>query len=130
MTEEIDVLVIDDEVNILNSLRRVFMGEKITMYTLSDPKETFEILKQKKIKVVLVDERMPYISGLELLKKIKELYPNIVRILFTGFSEMKVAEEAVNEAAIYRIITKPWNDTDLKNIIQEAIKKYDSFYSP
>ena len=70
------------------------MDEQITIHTLSDPQQTFEILKQKKVKVVLVDERMPHMSGTELLKEIKEKYPDIIRILFTGFSEVAVAEKA------------------------------------
>src|SRR6266436_4126313 len=106
--EEISVLFLDDEQNILNSLKRLLMNEPLNIFTTTDHKEALVTIAKENIKVVFSDERMPNIHGVEFLKMVKEQYPDIVRILFTGYADIAAAEEAINLSEVYRFVNKPW----------------------
>ena len=125
MGKEISVLFLDDEENILNSLKRVFMYEAYGIATTTNAQEASEIIRREKIKVAISDQRMPNISGVEFLKSVKEQQPDITRILFSGYADFQAAEDAINEAQIYRFINKPWNDEELKGTVQQAINRYN-----
>ncbi|HNX90511.1 MAG TPA: hybrid sensor histidine kinase/response regulator [Candidatus Omnitrophota bacterium] len=123
--EEIDLMVIDDEVGILSALVRSFRSEKIKIYTNVSAKEALKVAAANKVKVVLSDYKMPEMSGVELLGQVKQMNPDIVRILFTGYADIKIVEEAINRGEVYRFINKPWEEAELKTIIFEAIDRYD-----
>ncbi|MBI3313531.1 MAG: hybrid sensor histidine kinase/response regulator [Candidatus Omnitrophica bacterium] len=125
MKREVQLLVLDDEANILNALSRVFRDEPYQMLGTTSPDEALKILKEKNIKVVVSDQRMPLISGIDFLKKAKENKSDVIRILFTGFADIQVAEDAINQNQVYRFIEKPWNDEQLKAAIREGINHYD-----
>ena len=116
------LLILDDEIEILNALKRVFHKD-YELYITSSPKEAFSILKKTNIGVILCDQRMPEMKGTELFTIIKDLYPNIIRILITGYSELRDVIISINEGNIYRYITKPWDLTDLKSSVREAFEK-------
>lgn len=123
--QEINVLFLDDEENILNSLKRLLMNEPFGIATTSDAGQALDIISKEKIKVVFSDERMPGISGVEFLGQVKGKFPDIVRILFTGYADISAAEGAINIGGVYRFINKPWNGNELKNTIHQAIQHYD-----
>ena len=127
MTEKKDIriLVLDDEENILRSIKRVFLREPFEIYTKTDPQEALALLKEKSIKVVISDQRMPKMSGVEFLKTVKEQNPDTIRILFTGYSDVQAVEDAINVGEVFRFINKPWNNDEFKGIISQAIETYD-----
>ncbi|MFH1768105.1 MAG: hybrid sensor histidine kinase/response regulator [Candidatus Omnitrophota bacterium] len=123
--KETHVVIVDDELNILNSLVRVFKDEAFGVFVTTDYKEALSMLEGEKIKVIVSDHRMPDISGTEFLRKAKEKYPDIIRILFTGYTDMHIAEDAINKGEVYRFINKPWEDTALRAVVREAMGRYD-----
>ncbi|MFA7113963.1 MAG: hybrid sensor histidine kinase/response regulator [Candidatus Omnitrophota bacterium] len=125
MMKEINVVILDDEQNILNSLTRLFKDEPFGIFTTTKHSEALEAISKEKVKVVLSDHRMPEISGTEFLEKVKEKYPYIVRILFTGYTDIQIAEDAINKGGVYRFINKPWDDISLRRTILEAIERFD-----
>ncbi len=125
MDKKINVLALDDEPNILNSLKRLFINAPFTIVTTTDPDEALDIIVKEDIKVVLSDHRMPKITGVQFLQKVRGKSEDIVRILFTGYAEFSAAEEAINVGEVYRFISKPWNPEELRTVIEQAIQHYD-----
>lgn len=125
MSKEINVLFLDDEENILNSLKRLFISEPYAIAVTTNAEEALGIIEREKIKVVISDQRMPHITGVEFLTKVKVKKPDVMRILFTGYTDLQAAEDAINIGEVYRFINKPWNGPDLKKSVQEAISHYD-----
>ena len=120
-----NVLVVDDEENILNSLKRALMEESFGVYTTTDYKEALDIVKNGEIKVVLSDHRMPGINGVDFLQMVKNEDPDIIRILFTGYADVQMAQEAINIGEVYRFVNKPWDVQDLLTTIRNALEKFD-----
>lgn len=119
------VLFVDDEKNILHSLNRLFMDEEFTVHTASSGTEGLEIIsKINNIGVVVSDQRMPGLTGVEFLEKTREVRPDAMRILLTGYSDIAAVSDAINRGGAYRYITKPWNDEELVRIVREALNIY------
>ena len=118
------VLFVDDEVNILKALQRLLRHEGWTVLTASRGEEALHLLEQHETQVVVSDQRMPEMSGVELLSAVRERHPNLVRMMLTGYTEMNVAVDAINHCEIYRLITKPWNDDELKATLRQAFDHY------
>jgi len=93
--------------------------------TASRGTEALGLLATDAAQVVVSDQRMPEMNGVELLSVIRERHPDAVRIMLTGYTEMNVAVEAINHGEIYRLITKPWNDEELKATLRQAFDHYD-----
>lgn len=125
MEKEIHVVVLDDEENILESVKRLFFRETFGIATTSDHQTALQHIEKEKIKVVLSDQRMPNISGVEFLKHVREKYPDVVRILITGHADIQAAEDAINQGGVYRFINKPWNSDELKATVKQAMEHYD-----
>ncbi len=123
--KKIDLIIVDDEKNVLNSLRRLFRKEAFEMFLTTDHVEAMEVLARNSVKVVMSDQKMTKITGIEFLKTVKDKYPKVVNILFTGYADLKMATEAINKGEVYRFINKPWNDDGLKSAVKEALNKYD-----
>ena len=119
------VLFVDDEGNILKALQRLLRHEPWNVLTASCGSEALEILDQTPAQVVVSDQRMPEMSGVDLLQAIRGRRPNVVRMMLTGYTEMNVAVEAINRGEIYRLITKPWNDEELKATLRQAFDHFD-----
>lgn len=124
-TRQHTVLCVDDEENILSSLKRLLKKENYRLLTASSGKEGLEILAANQIDMVISDQRMPGMSGTELLKQIKKLYPDIIRIILTGYTDVDSITEAINEGSIYKFFLKPWNGHDLILEIRQALKHHD-----
>jgi len=119
------VLFVDDEVNILKAIQRLLRHEPMTVLTASRAAEALEILDRCECQVVVSDQRMPEMSGVDLLSAVRERHSDIVRMMLTGYTEMTIAVDAINKGEIYRLITKPWNDDELKATLRQAFDHYD-----
>lgn len=116
------VLFVDDEENVLRSLKRLFVDEKIEISTATSGKEGLEILKGGGFSVIISDQRMPEMSGVEFLEKARRISPDSVRMVLTGYADVNAAMDAINKGGAYRYITKPWNDNDLIIAILNAVE--------
>jgi len=125
MDDKRTVLFVDDEPNILKSVQRLLRQEEMNVLCASTGEEALQILGQTPTQVVVTDQRMPEMSGVDLLSAVRERHPEIIRMMLTGFTEIKVAVEAINRGEIYRLITKPWNDDELRATIRQAFEQAD-----
>ncbi|MBW1793505.1 MAG: Flp pilus assembly complex ATPase component TadA [Deltaproteobacteria bacterium] len=119
------ILFVDDEDNVLKAMRRIFRQENYTILTASSGDEALKLLEKEPVHIVISDHRMPGMTGADLLRNIKELYPQTIRIMLTGHADVNAIMGAVNEGAVYKFITKPWNDDDLRLTVSLALEKYD-----
>lgn len=118
------LLCVDDEPDIVDNLFRTFR-KAYTVLTATSGEEALELLKARPVDMVISDQRMPGMSGDEVLKAARTLQPEAVRILLTGYSDLESLVKCVNEAAIYKYITKPWEPEDLKLTVARAIEHLD-----
>ncbi len=119
------VLFVDDEINILKAIQRLLRNEPLQVLTASRAHEALDLLSQHACQVVVTDQRMPEMSGVDLLSSVRERHPDIVRMMLTGYTEMTIAVDAINRGEIFRLITKPWNDEELKATIRQACDHHD-----
>lgn len=124
-TEQHTLLFVDDEENILNALRRIFRKEPYRILTTTKPQEGLDLIKSNPVSLVLSDHRMPEMEGTEFLSHVQQAKPYIVRIMLTGYADIKAAVNAINQSQVYRFISKPWNDDDLRITVREALRQYD-----
>ncbi|MBI5416149.1 MAG: hybrid sensor histidine kinase/response regulator [Candidatus Omnitrophica bacterium] len=125
MNKENQVLFIDDEESIVDGIQRLFIKEAYGIVATTGLEDARKTLAGHRIKVVVCDHRMPAMLGVTFLKEIKLNYPDIVRILFTGYTDFPMVEEAINQGEIYRFISKPWKTTELLATVRQAIAHYD-----
>jgi DNA-binding NtrC family response regulator len=114
------ILLVDDEIQVLKSLERTFRLETYEIYTASDAQGALEILDQAEIDLIIADQKMPGLSGIELLKRVKARYPWILRMILTGYPETSIAREAYREAGTYRVLAKPWDPDHLRKLVRYA----------
>lgn len=117
------LLLVDDETNIVSALKRLLRPDNYTILTANSGKEGLEILAKHAVDVIVSDQRMPGMTGVEFLGKAKELYPDTVRIVLSGYTELQSVTDAVNEGAIYKFLMKPWEDSQLRGHIEEAFRR-------
>jgi two-component system NtrC family sensor kinase len=122
--KDLTVLVVDDEVNVLKSLKRVLRSEGFSIITAESGEQGLEALASRSVHMIVSDQRMPGMSGLEFLTKARGICPDAVRIILTGYSDLRTAEEAINTVEIYRFLAKPWNDEDLKVTVKEGLRTW------
>lgn len=123
MSEKFKLLLLDDEVEILNSLKRLLRKE-FDITTFDDPNQALVALKQEQFALIVSDMRMPALDGATFLTKAKELSPNSVRLLLTGYSDLESTSRAINEGNIFSYISKPWDNSELKQILSRALEHY------
>ncbi|MFH1488953.1 MAG: response regulator [Pseudomonadota bacterium] len=123
------ILCVDDEANILHSLKRLLRKEPYRLLTASSGREGLEILKGEDVHLIISDQRMPDMSGTEFLARVKEDYPDIIRIVLTGYTEVDSITDSINKGHIYKFFLKPWNDEHLKLEVREALNHYDLIQS-
>jgi CheY-like chemotaxis protein len=120
------VLLVDDEENVLNALKRLLRRSGYTILTATSAAEGFELLATNTVQVIISDQRMPAMDGTVFLSRVKELYPDPVRMVLSGYTELKSVTDAINEGAVYKFLTKPWEDDELKEHLKEAFRFYDT----
>ncbi len=125
MTAPRRILVVDDEINICNALRRSLRKEGYEILVANEPAQALELLKTEKVDLVLSDHLMPNMTGLEFLSVVRDRHPNSVRILLTGHADMDTAIKAINDGQVYRFLTKPWDDVELKVTLYLAFEHLD-----
>ncbi|WP_352337804.1 response regulator [Psychrobacter sp. 16-MNA-CIBAN-0192] len=113
------IAFIDDEQRILRSLKMHFR-QTHDVFTTTDPNELLHYVTANEVQVVISDQRMPDKQGTEVLREVKEVSPNTIRILLTGYADLNAVIDSVNEGEIYRYITKPWQNDELKKIVNKA----------
>ncbi len=118
------ILFVDDEENVLRSLKRLFMSEDYTVLTALSGPDGLAVLKEVEVPVIVSDQRMPIMTGAEFLEKSRELSPDSVRIILTGYADVEAAIGAINRGGAYRYVSKPWNDNELLLVIKDAFDKY------
>jgi DNA-binding NtrC family response regulator len=119
------IMLVDDEVNVLNSLTRSLRREGYELVSFTGAEAALSYLADNTVDVIISDHRMPSVTGLEFLIRVRKLHPDIVRILLTGYADMEVAIGAVNEGKLFRFLTKPWKDEELKVILKNALQVRD-----
>jgi DNA-binding NtrC family response regulator len=117
------VLYVDDEINNLNSFKAAFRRD-FEIYTAQSVREGRKILDSCEIGVIITDQRMPGMTGIEFLESILPIYPDTIRILLTGFSDINAVMDAINRGQVYKYLVKPWNNDELKLYIQNALEIY------
>lgn len=118
------LLFVDDEENVLSALTRIFMEENYTILTATTAAKALEIMEARPVHLVLSDHRMPGMTGADLLKRIRETWPETIRIMLTGYADVNSIMGAVKDGAVYKFITKPWNDEDLRLTVSLALQQY------
>jgi len=116
------ILIVDDEQAILDLAADTLKKKEYTVITAKSGEDGLDMLVQHPVNLIVSDQRMDGISGIEFLKIAKKKYPNIITIMLTGFAEKETAMKAVNEAGIYKFIVKPWNVMDFRNTVERALE--------
>jgi signal transduction histidine kinase len=118
------LLIIDDEPDVVKSVQDLLRYD-YRVLGATRPAEGIKILKSEDVQVVMTDQRMPEMTGVELLHIIRDRYPDPIRLLCTGYSDVRTVVEAINQGNVYRYITKPWDPDDLQALIRESVERYD-----
>ncbi|MGO9377013.1 MAG: response regulator [Dissulfurispiraceae bacterium] len=125
MEEEIKLLCVDDEPNVINSVRRLFLDSGYTILTASSAQDGLGILEDGDIQIVISDYRMPNMNGVEFLREVRTRWPDTVRIVLSGYADTASIVSAINEGEVYRFIPKPWNDDELKVTVANSVERYN-----
>jgi len=118
------VLYVDDEINNLNSFKAAFRRD-FEIFVAQSAREGRKILDTNEIGVIITDQRMPGMTGIEFLESILTVYPDTIRILLTGFSDMNAVMDAINRGQVYKYLVKPWQNEELRLYIQNALEIYN-----
>ena len=121
--EKIKILYVDDEENNLQAFKATFRRDYKIFIAIS-AREGREILKQEEIDVIVTDQRMPEETGVEFLESIIPEYPDPIRILLTGYTDIQAVIDAINKGQVYHYLTKPWEEDYLRTVIKNAYEIY------
>ncbi|SDH85552.1 PAS domain S-box-containing protein/diguanylate cyclase (GGDEF) domain-containing protein [Pseudomonas benzenivorans] len=118
------LLLLDDEENILRALARVLRRDGYQILIANHAQDAFALLAQHEVQVILSDQRMPEMNGTEFFSRVKDLYPDTIRIVLSGYTDLKSVTDAINQGAIYKFLTKPWDDAQLRTTIAQAFQHH------
>lgn len=118
------VLVVDDEPDVIQSVKDLLRLE-YTVLGATRASDAMRLLGEHEVHVVMTDQRMPEMTGVEFLHRICDAYPDVVRLLFTGYADLPAVIDAINRGSVYRYITKPWDPEELQSVIREACLRYE-----
>lgn len=116
------LLLLDDEQNILRALARLLRRDGYEILMASRAQEAFDILARNEVQVIITDQRMPEMCGTEFLSQVKGLYPDTVRIVLSGYTDLSTVTEAINQGEVYKFLLKPWDDDQLRSVVAEAFR--------
>ncbi|BCB28621.1 hypothetical protein SKTS_35070 [Sulfurimicrobium lacus] len=114
------LLIVDDEPNILSALQRLLRRDGYRILKAGSAAEGFELLALNEVQVIISDQRMPHMSGTEFLSRVKEMYPDTIRLVLSGYTDLKSITDAINQGAIFKFLTKPWEDDALRERVHDA----------
>jgi FixJ family two-component response regulator len=119
------ILLVDDEENITSSLARLLRQDGYNVLRANSGPDGLKLLEKNHVGVIISDQRMPGMTGVEFLSKVKVLYPDTVRIVLSGYTELSSVTDAINRGAIYKFLTKPWEDDLLRENVAEAFQRHE-----
>lgn len=119
------LLIVDDEPNIAASLNRLLRRDGYRTLTATSAAEGLQLLGTNDVGVIISDQRMPVMSGTEFLHRVKDMYPGTVRMVLSGFTDLASITSAINEGAIYKFLTKPWEDEIMRATVREAFERHE-----
>lgn len=118
------ILVVDDEADVIASVQDLLrLDYRVLGATRAE--DGLKTLREQEVHVVLTDQRMPGMSGVEFLRRVRESHPDVTRLLFTGYADIKAVIDAINQGNVFRYITKPWDPEELQTIIRQAVEQFD-----
>lgn len=117
------VLCVDDELNILKSMKRLLHKQNYQLLVAESGKKALSLMQQHSVHLIISDMKMPEMSGVQLLEKVAQSYPDTYRILLTGYSDMESTIDAVNKGKIHRYLQKPWNNEEIIKSVEEGLEK-------
>src|SRR6266567_4492528 len=118
------ILVVDDEADVVHSVQDLLrLDYRVLGATRAE--EALKLVQEEEVHIVMTDQRMPEMTGVEFLRRIRGEHPDAVRLLFTGYADIKAVIDAINQGNVYRYITKPWDPDELQSVIKEAVERYD-----
>ncbi|MBS1170727.1 MAG: response regulator receiver modulated diguanylate cyclase/phosphodiesterase with sensor(s) [Burkholderiaceae bacterium] len=123
------ILLLDDEASILSALKRTLRREGYNILTAQSASEGFALMAKEPVKLIVCDQHMSEMTGTQFLSQARIMYPETVRIVLSGFSEIATVTDAINKGAAYRFLTKPWNDEQLKEEIRGALRHWRELYA-
>jgi DNA-binding NtrC family response regulator len=123
--EKSNIIIVDDTKEILESFKREMRIEPYNVSSATSGEEALEILSENPCKLIISDIKMPRMDGFELLSRVQDLYPDMIRVVLSGHSDVKLILKLVNKGGIYRYLTKPWEIEDVKVTIRQCIELFD-----
>jgi response regulator RpfG family c-di-GMP phosphodiesterase len=122
------LLVVDDEPDVCDSVHDLLRRE-FRVLKAASAQEGYRLMQEEEVHIIMTDQRMPKITGVELLARVKSRYPHAVRMLFTGYADVESIVAAINEGHIYQFLKKPWNPDELANAVRQAAAEYDRLFA-
>ncbi len=120
------VLLVDDEQNVLSALARTLYGRDYQILKAESGPAALELLATHEVGVIICDQRMPDMSGVELFGRIRQMYPHTVRIILSGYADVGAVTDAINVGAVFKFLNKPWDKAQLCDIIEDAFEIYEN----
>lgn len=120
------ILLVDDEPDVLRALERAFFDEPYNMLTANNGPAALELMAQEGVDLIISDQRMPGMTGADVLEAVYHRWPNVMRMVLTGYADVNAAEAAINRGHAHRYLRKPWDDRELKLAIREALAYHDA----
>lgn len=121
--QHIHILYIDDEIHNLNAFKASFR-RLFTVFTAGSAEDAEKVLEKEEVHVIISDQRMPRVTGIEFFESILDKYPEPIRMLLTGYADINAVIDAINKGQVYKYFSKPWNDEDLRHNIEKAFEVY------
>ena len=118
------LLLVDDEENILNALARLLRRDGYRILKTTSAIQALEMMASDEVGVIISDQRMPEMDGVSFLRRAKRLHSDSIRMVLSGYTDLNSVTEAINEGAVYKFLTKPWDDEQLRNNIRDAFQRY------
>jgi len=125
MQKKYNVLCVDDEENVLRALQRSFRKEMFNVFVASSGQEGLKILENLAVHLIIADFRMPEMNGVEFLAEARKIQPDAIRMLLSGYASIDMVTKAVNESGIYRLLTKPWDEIELRQEVNLALQHWE-----
>ena len=122
---ETNIIIVDDTREVLSSIQRDLKTEPYNIFYANNGEDALQILSENFCKLIISDIKMPKMDGFELLTRVQEKYPDTIRVVLSGHSDVKLILNLVNKGGIYRYLTKPWEADDLKSTIRQCIELFD-----
>jgi len=119
------ILIVDDEETVLKTVKRILFGENYNIITACNSQEGLAKLRCRNVSLVISDQKMPGMSGLEFLEKVKINYPEVLTIMLTGHAEIETAVKAINEAGVYKFVLKPLDPDDFRIAVKRALESLE-----